>query len=136
MIDALNEVEDSDELDIERIRRIECKTNDFPELVGKGLEFFVSSETKTFFRRFNLSTAFLYTDPLDWPENEEFKNELETVKKLKVVNDTAERAVKLIEDYNPCLTKNEEQKQFILQVVSDYRRCFPNAKKETLTQPL
>ncbi|KYN10007.1 hypothetical protein ALC57_17866, partial [Trachymyrmex cornetzi] len=74
--------------------------------------------------------------PFDWPENEEFKNGLETVKKLKVVNDTAERAVKLIQDYNACLTKNEEQKQFILQVVSDYKRCFPDAKKETLTRPL
>jgi hypothetical protein len=58
------------------------------------------------------------------------------VKKLKVVNDIAERGVKLIKDYNECLTKNEEQKQFILQIVSDYRRRFPDCNKKTLSRPL
>ena len=34
-----------------------------------------------------------------------------------VVNDYAERAVKLIQEYNGMQTKDEDQLQFILQVV-------------------
>jgi len=36
------------------------------------------------FYRFNLSIAFLYIDLLGWPENEELKNGLQIVKKLKI----------------------------------------------------
>jgi hypothetical protein len=48
----------------------------------------------------------------------------------------AERGIKLMEDYNTLLTTNEEQKQFVLQIVSDYRKKFPNCKKSTLMQLL
>lgn len=51
---------------------------------------------------------------------------------FRVVNDTAERAVKLMEDFNKIGSKNEDQKQYILQVVSQYQRRFPNCKKVTL----
>jgi len=33
---------------------------------------------------------------------------------MKVVNDSAERAIALMQQYNSFLTKNEEQKQFLL----------------------
>lgn len=39
-----------------------------------------------------------------------------------------------MEDYNKLFTKNEKQKQYVLQIVSDYRRKFPGYKKETLSQ--
>ena len=35
---------------------------------------------------------------------------------LKVVNDSAERGIKLIEDFKKKVTKDEHQKQFLLQV--------------------
>ena len=35
---------------------------------------------------------------------------------LRVVNNVSERGVKLIEDFNTILTKDEDQKQFILQM--------------------
>ena len=41
---------------------------------------------------------------------------------MKIVNDIAEIGVKLIEDYNKLITNNEQQKQYLLQVVSNYRR--------------
>ena len=55
---------------------------------------------------------------------------------FKVVNDTAERGVKLIQDFNSCLTKDEEQRQFLLQVVSECRKNFPDSSKATLSRPL
>jgi len=50
-----------------------------------------------------------------------------------VVNDVAERNVKLIEEYNTILTKDEDQKQYLLQVVNEYRKKYPDSKKSTLS---
>ena len=85
---------------------------------------------------YSVGTEFLLNDPADWSENLSFQNALQMVSKLKTVNDTAERGIKLIEDYNSILTTNEEQKQFVLQVVSDYRKIFPDCKKETLKKKI
>ncbi|KAJ8961828.1 hypothetical protein NQ318_021443 [Aromia moschata] len=57
------------------------------------------------------------------------------MKNLKVVNDIAERAIKLMSDYNNILT-NDEQRQYILQVVKEYRRIFPTADKASLVTDL
>ncbi|GBP64584.1 hypothetical protein EVAR_32742_1 [Eumeta japonica] len=40
---------------------------------------------------------------------------------LKVVNDTAERAVKLMQDFNELIAAEEEQKQFLLRCVQEHR---------------
>jgi len=55
---------------------------------------------------------------------------------LKVVNDTAERGVKLIQDFNSCLTKDEEQRQYLLQVVSECRHIFPDSSKATASKSI
>lgn len=39
------------------------------------------------------------------------------IKSLRFVNDTAERAMKLIEEFNEKFMKNEEKKRFLLQVL-------------------
>lgn len=70
-----------------------------------------------------------------WDENVDFQKGLEIVNTFRVINDTAERGVKLMEEYNKVLTKNEEQKQYVLQVVEDYRRKYPNSLKTTVLNP-
>ena len=49
-----------------------------------------------------------------------------------VINDRAERGVALVQDYNKKLTKNEDQLQFLLQVVKEHRRQFPDCTKRNL----
>jgi hypothetical protein len=68
---------------------------------------------------------------LSWGSNEQFQKALCIMKQIPVVNDVAERGIKLIEDYNNKITKDEYQKQYLLQVVSDYRKKYPGHKKET-----
>ncbi|KYQ56026.1 hypothetical protein ALC60_05009 [Trachymyrmex zeteki] len=51
-------------------------------------------------------------------------------------NDTAERGIKLFINYSTIITKDEDQKQFLLRVISDYRKQFPDAKRGTLLKPL
>ena len=75
---------------------------------------------------------FLQKDPLEWDDDNSFQTGLEIIKKLKVVNDTAEREVKLMEDYNKILSRSEEEKQCILQIVSKYRKKYPDSMKSTL----
>ena len=63
---------------------------------------------------------FLQKDPLEWEDDTVFKLDWKLLyKKLKVVNDTAKRGVKLMEDYNKILSRSEEEKQYILQIVSE-----------------
>lgn len=55
------------------------------------------------------------------------------VKNLKVVNDVAERGVKIMEDYKNILTQDSEQRNLILQCVETARRLLPDFRKSTLT---
>ena len=71
--------------------------------------------------------------PEEWDTDDEYIHLKKQVKNLRVVNDTAERGIKLIQDYNLSITKNEEQKQYLLQVVADHRKKFPQAKMSLLT---
>jgi hypothetical protein len=44
--------------------------------------------------------------------------------------------MKLIEDYSKLITKSEYQKQYLLQVVSECRRWYPNCKKPPFPRSL
>ena len=48
---------------------------------------------------------------------------------VKVVNDLAERGVALIQEFNSSITRNEEQKKFLLQVVENHRSAFSEPTK-------
>jgi len=51
---------------------------------------------------------------------------------MKVVNDSAERAIALMQQYNSSLTKNEEQKQYLLWLVERHRKQYPTCAKSTI----
>ena len=96
----------------------------------------LTKETFTFFDRFNIKRDFLRQHPNTWPQNNDFQEGMKIVKTLKVVNDMAERGVKLITDFNNLLTQDEDQKQYVLQVVSKCRALYPDVSKTTLTKAL
>ena len=56
----------------------------------------------------------------------------EFVLNLKITNDTAERGVKMIQDYSKILTKDSKERQDILQVVEQHRDEIRDVKKSTL----
>ena len=58
------------------------------------------------FSRFNIPSAFLEVDPIEWNNNKEYLKARRVLASLKVVNDTAERYVKLMEEYNKKNNKN------------------------------
>lgn len=99
---------------------------------AKQIHDFISINTNKFFDRFGIPNGFLLVDPSQWNENEEYKKGLEICEKVHAVNDAAERAVKLFSHYNQILCKNEEEKQFIIKVIQDYRTKYPSINKAQL----
>ncbi|CAI6359586.1 unnamed protein product [Macrosiphum euphorbiae] len=117
-------------------QRIIISPKNANELLEKEIEDFVCVKTNNLFKRFAINTDFLKLDPSTWKSNEDFQKSIVLLKKIPVINDVAERGVKLIEEYNDKITKDESQKQYLLQVVSDYRKKFTDHKKETLITSL
>ena len=111
-------------------KRPTIKSDSF--LGNRGLEQFCTSNSKKLFQLLRLPETFLAKDPSEWEEDESYQQGMETLKGLAVVNDRAERGVALIQDFNKTLTKDEDQLQFLLQVVSEHRRRFPDCTKRTL----
>lgn len=97
------------------------------------IEDFASSSTMSFFGKMNMEHAFLDVDPEEWMAREDYKEAEEVIRSLAVTNDHAERGVALIQEYNNILTKDDEQQQFVLQVVADHRKRFPKCVKRMLT---
>jgi len=105
-----------------------------PTLPQKQLSDFVSQHTKQLFTAFDIPEHFLMNSPDTWCSDDDYIVGQRKVKSLKVVNDAAERGVALIQQFNGVLTNQEEQKQFLLQVVEKHRRDFPNTNKSTLNK--
>lgn len=72
--------------------------------------------------------------PTSWPVNASFQHAKMKVQLLKAVNDTAERAVKLMQDFHGLITVDEEQKQYVIRCVQEHRKLrqtvFDFAQKE------
>ncbi|KAL4092416.1 hypothetical protein QTP88_026917 [Uroleucon formosanum] len=131
MVKALNNEKSTSEM-LSTTQRIIISPKNANELLEKEIEDFVCVKTNNLFKRFAINTDFLKLDPSTWRSNEDFQKLIVLLKKIPVINDVAERGVQLIEEYNDKITKDESQKQYLLQVVSDYRKKFPDHKKETL----
>ena len=62
---------------------------------------------------------FLAYNPDTWDSDNDYIVAQQKVRSLKVVNET-ERGVALIQSFNGVLTNQEEQKQFLLQVIEKH----------------
>lgn len=115
-----------------KARKYEFKPEKLDELLKKDVSDFISTESVTLFKDFDLPYDFINEKVHNWSNIKSFQECKLFFNKLAVVNDVAERGVALIEEYNKCLTKNEEQLQYLLLVISEYRKKFPNCNKKTL----
>lgn len=112
------------------LKRVVLKKNEFKSLLSKDISDFVTKKSIFFFEKLELDTRFLNLDPNLWEMDENYENVRKTVQNLKVVNDVAERGVALVEQFNNSLTKKEDEKQYLLQVVQQHRQRFPNCSKK------
>jgi len=107
----------TDHIEVDKRNKLFVKESEVEYVLTKNLPLdLLSSRSLNMFRRFHISTDFLTTDPSRWKDQKGYNNGKVIIASLKVVNDTAERGVKLMEEFNQRFTENEEQKQFVLQV--------------------
>jgi hypothetical protein len=78
------------------------------------------------------SEAFLVKDPSHWHTDQTYVDMQKKVQQMKVVNDCAERGIALIQKFNSSITKNEEQKQYLIRVVDLHRKKYPVASKSNI----
>ena len=86
---------------------------------NKCLADFVTINTRQFFQKLKLDQKFLDEDPSTWKDHDGFQSAIRCIQSISVTNDSAERGVALIQEYNKLITKDEDQLQFLLQVVSE-----------------
>lgn len=115
----------------------------------------ITEKSINLFNRFDICPDFLKIDHLEWKTNEHFLKAENIIKNVHIVNDAAERGIKLLQDFNDNITKDEKQKIYLLQVsplkfsmymfillnisflfffkgIQDYRRKYPNSNLQTM----
>ncbi|KAK0045546.1 hypothetical protein Bpfe_025032 [Biomphalaria pfeifferi] len=90
-----------------------------------SLGHFSTRRSQNLLTKLQIGHSLLVLPPEQWNDNTDYQKGKQRINDLRLVNDTAERGVKLFEDYNRLLTKNEKEKQFILQVVEANRKVIP-----------
>ena len=92
----------------------------------------IGQKSWTVFNLLGHNADWLKQSPAEWAKDEEFNEANTILRNLKVVNDPAERAIKMITEYASSITHNEEEKQYLLQIVENHRNLIPVVKKSVL----
>jgi len=135
--DQLEDTDDSNEEESrpeKRPRRLQLNCKDVDKVCNKNFAELISGYSLRFFKILNIDSEFLKEEPDKWPENEAFQSICSQLKTLRVVNDVAERGIKLISEYNDVLCKDESQKQYLVQTVQMFRQQYPDAIKSTVVK--
>jgi len=116
------------------VKRVQLNKTLTIEKVGeRELYDFVTERSLTFFDKLRLPRSFLGKDPSRWETDPEYQKARDVVVHLRVTNDLAERGVSLIKDFQEAaLTKNEEQLQLLLRIVSKHRKQIPVVTKNAV----
>lgn len=126
---------DDDEETKETSRKPVLKMVDVGDFLKKDFpSSFISESSLNFFKRFKIGTDFLHRSPAEWTQgsDDDFLAAKRIIESILVVNDTAERGVRLFEEFNTKFTKSENQKDFLLQVIQKYRKTYTKSTKSAM----
>ena len=76
---------------------------------------------------------FLRRAQSQWCKSDSYQRLERLVFNIKVTNDTAERGIKTLEDYNGVQTTDNEQRNMILHCVESIRQKYQDFRKKTLS---
>ena len=97
-------------------------------ITGSNLNDFV-----TLFQKLKFLSGFLQKDPDTWNDDNDSGSSI--VPELKVVCVHAEKSVAVIQEEvtwkNGLMTKDEQQRQFLLKIVQEHRKENPDSRKKT-----
>ena len=135
-----NRVDDSERQQIARqLQRTSRPTNfvrgnpTFPVLNPRTrLVHLIGPKSWFLFESLGVGTEWLRKSVQQWNLDEDYKEAEMFVRNVKVVNDVSERAVKLVQDFATSVSNDEQQKQYLLQVVEHHRKSIPTLQKALL----
>jgi len=87
--------------------------------------------SRSFFETTDIDDSFLDVAVNEWSECQSYKIACALVNNMPCVNDCAERGVALMQNFNASIA-NEEEKQFVLQVVEKHGHDFPKCNRHDL----
>ena len=103
-----------------------------PRLVKSFSSCFADlQESQSFFATIGLDDSFLQEPVSKWSNLSSYQIVEGVAKNISCVNDCAECGVALIQEFNS-FTKDEVQKQFMLQVIEKHRKDFKTCTREAL----
>ena len=110
-----NETQEDDEAEIRK--KLMLRKEDVDDFLKDNdddiLIKLVGPHSITLFSRLDIPTHIFKTNFMEWIDSNEYLGVQSRIKEFKIVNDTAERAIKLITEFNDKITKYEDQKQFL-----------------------
>ena len=107
----------------------------FPEITkDTSLSDLVGPESHTLFVLLQIGTDWLRKPVREWAVCDEYMKASEFVTKLKVVNDPAERSIKMMSDYAQKITTKDSERQILLRAVEYHRNKFQTFNKKDLTK--
>jgi len=102
---------------------------DLPEMCLSDLS---TKNTKRFFQTLDINVDFFSVPVSEWVSRVDYTQGKQIVDHLPVVNDPAERGVKLMTDYNQTVTKDENSFQNLLLAVDSHRKSTSDSRKASL----
>lgn len=96
---------------------------------SKSISDFVSEKTLQFMIDFGFKLTWLADCPKSWAKNNDFISDRSILQSIQVVNDCAEGAIKLVQEYTWNRTRTESDLQNLLLTVDHHRKIFPNRSK-------
>ena len=103
----------------------------FPEeLESYRIVDYIGPDSPGLFVMIRLDPSFLYRPVSTWHRLDAYNEAKKRVRNLKVINDGAERGVKLTSDFLGC-AKTEDRLQNVLQTVENDRKLAPDQRKSS-----
>ncbi|KAK3926585.1 Elongation factor Ts [Frankliniella fusca] len=109
------------------LKRRRLQHRDVPRLQISDL---ATTRTKDFFTILGLKCDFLEKSVCEWENMDDYRQ----AREIAVINDHAERGVKLMNNCRVHVTKKGDSFQDLLVNAHSHRQSVPNVKKETLAK--
>lgn len=94
------------------------------DVMQKRISDFVTENTLKYLIDYGIGIKWLEDHPDKWETNREYREAKRLFQQLHVVNDCAERAIKLTTEFTNSLTKSEKDFQNLLQTVENQKYIF------------
>ena len=105
----------------------------FPRVTAKmTLADLVGPECHLLLDTLSIESDWLLQPVVTCPRSDDYSKALEYVSNVKVVNDIAERGVKMMSDFANIITTDSQQREYVLQIVEYNHERFDSFKKQTL----